>query len=53
MDETLIDSFINYQRAIKNQSQNTIKAYAGDLSQFLEYLKQKKLSEPIMININH
>jgi len=53
MDDTLIDSFINYLRATKTKSENTTKAYAEDLSQFLEYLKQKKLSEPVLININH
>lgn len=53
MDEALIDNFINYLKATKTQSQNTTKAYAEDLSQFLEYLKQKKLSEPVLININH
>lgn len=53
MDETLIDSFINYLRATKANSQNTTRAYAEDLSQFLEYLKQKKLSEPVLINVNH
>ncbi|NLU10924.1 MAG: tyrosine recombinase XerC [Tepidanaerobacter acetatoxydans] len=53
MDEALIDSFIDYLRATKTESQNTIKAYSEDLSQFLEYLKQKKLSEPILINATH
>ncbi|NLZ53267.1 MAG: tyrosine recombinase XerC [Thermoanaerobacteraceae bacterium] len=53
MDDALIDSFINYLRATKTKSENTIKAYAEDLLQFLEYLKQKKLSEPVLTNINH
>ncbi len=54
MDDTmLIDSFVNYLRATKTRSQNTTKAYAKDLLQFLEYLKQKKLSEPILLNVNH
>jgi len=53
MDDTLIDSFLNYLRATKTKSENTTKAYAKDLSQFLEYLKQKKLSEPVLLNINH
>jgi len=53
MDEVLIDSFIDYLRATKTESQNTIKAYSEDLSQFLEYLKQKKLSEPILVNATH
>jgi tyrosine recombinase XerC len=53
MDEALIDSYINYIRATKSKSENTTKAYAEDLSQFLEYLKQKKLSEPAFVNINH
>jgi len=53
MDDQLIDSFINYLRATKTKSENTTKAYAEDLSQFLEYLKEKKLSEPVLINVNH
>jgi len=53
MDDQLIDSFINYLRATKTKSENTTKAYAEDLSQFLEYLKQIELSEPILLNINH
>jgi len=53
MDDQLIDSFINYLRATKTKSENTTKAYAEDLSQFLEYLKQKELSEPVLLNVNH
>ncbi|MGI5859823.1 MAG: tyrosine recombinase XerC [Tepidanaerobacteraceae bacterium] len=53
MDEALIHSFINYLRATKTKSRNTTRAYEEDLSQFLEYLKQKKLSEPVFVNINH
>lgn len=53
MDDQLIDSFLNYLRATKAKSENTTKAYAEDLFQFLEYLKQRKLSEPVLLNINH
>lgn len=53
MDEVLVDSFLNYLKATKTESENTIKAYAGDLLQFLEYLKQKKISEPMLKNISH
>ena len=45
MDEALIDCFLSYIKATKNQSENTIKAYAEDLTQFAEFLKQKKYSE--------
>jgi len=53
MDDQLIDNFLNYLRVTKAKSENTTKAYAEDLAQFLEYLKQKKLSEPVLLNINH
>jgi tyrosine recombinase XerC len=45
LDEALIDCFLSYIKATKNQSENTIKAYAEDLTQFAEFLKQKKISE--------
>ncbi|WP_422445851.1 tyrosine recombinase XerC [Thermoanaerobacterium sp. DL9XJH110] len=53
LDETLIDSFLNYLKVTKNKSENTIKAYAGDLMQFNEYLKQKKISERAFSKIDH
>lgn len=53
MDETLIDDFLTYYKGVKNESENTIRAYAKDLVQFHEYLKQKKISEPIFKKITH
>ncbi|MFO7151706.1 MAG: tyrosine recombinase XerC [Bacillota bacterium] len=45
MEYEAIDSFLNYIRAAKNQSENTLKAYANDLGQFIEYLEQNKMCE--------
>lgn len=53
MDEALIDSFLNFLRATKTDSDNTIKAYAEDLLQFREYLKQRKVSEPVFSKVTH
>jgi len=53
MDEPLIESFLTYLKATKTASQNTVRAYTTDLFQFLEYLKQKKLSEPVLLNANY
>lgn len=53
VDEALIDSFLNFLKATKTDSENTIKAYAEDLLQFHEYLKQKKISEPIFSKVTH
>ncbi len=47
----LIDNFLRYLKVTKNKSENTIKAYGEDLTQFLEYLKEIKISEPIFENI--
>lgn len=53
MDETLIDDFLAYYQGVKNESENTIRAYAKDLVQFHEYLKQNKISEPVFKKIKH
>jgi integrase/recombinase XerC len=54
MEYEVIDSFLNYIKAAKNQSENTLKAYAGDLGQFIEYLEQNKISETKSLkNITH
>lgn len=42
--EYLIDSFLSFLKG-KNRSENTLKAYAEDLLQFMEYLKEKKISD--------
>ncbi|MCG0274599.1 MAG: tyrosine recombinase XerC [Thermosediminibacteraceae bacterium] len=49
MEYDAVDSFLNYIRAAKNQSENTLKAYANDLGQFLEYLEQNKISETMTL----
>lgn len=53
MDEALIDSFLSYLKGVKNESNNTIKSYAEDLNQFLEYLKQNKISEPVFKSVDY
>lgn len=53
LDEALIESFLSYLKGVKNESANTIKSYAEDLNQFLEYLKQNKISEPAFKNVNY
>ncbi|MDN5330958.1 MAG: integrase/recombinase XerD [Tepidanaerobacteraceae bacterium] len=54
MEYEVIDSFINYIKAAKNQSENTLKAYANDLGQFIEYLEQSKMSETKSLkNVTH
>lgn len=53
MDESYIDSFLIYLKVTKYKSDNTIKAYAVDLTQFIEYFKQNKISEPIVKNIDY
>lgn len=53
MDEALIDSFLSYLKGVKNESGNTIKSYAEDLNQFLEYLKQSKISEPAFKSVDY
>jgi len=45
MLESLIDGFLDYLKITKKNSQLTIKSYAEDLAQFMEYLKEKKISE--------
>lgn len=46
LDEALVDSYLNYIRATKNDADNTIKAYAADMAQFLEYIEGIGLPEP-------
>ncbi|SHM10220.1 tyrosine recombinase XerC subunit [Caldanaerovirga acetigignens] len=54
MEYEVVDSFLNYIKAAKNQSENTLKAYANDLGQFIEYLEQNKMSETKSLkNITH
>lgn len=53
MDQALIDSFLTYYKASKNESENTLKSYAEDLIQFYEYLKLIKISEPIFQKVKH
>jgi integrase/recombinase XerC len=53
LDESLIDGFLRYLKGVKNESHNTLKSYAEDLNQFLEYLKQNKISEPIFKNVSY
>lgn len=53
MDESFISDFIDYQKAIKNLSQNTIKAYKTDILQFLRFLKSEGLSNPVLIDVTH
>lgn len=48
MDEALVDSYLNYIKATKSDSENTVKAYASDLAQFVEYLEQAKPSEHLL-----
>ncbi|WP_424910680.1 tyrosine recombinase XerC [Thermovenabulum sp.] len=49
MMEYLIDSFLSFLKG-KNRSENTLKAYAEDLLQFMEYLKEKKISDIESLN---
>lgn len=51
MGEALIDDFLIHYKALKNESDNTIRAYANDLVQFHEYLKKTKISEPVFKNV--
>lgn len=53
MDECLIEGFLRYLKGVKNESDNTLKSYAEDLNQFLEYLKQSKISEPVFKNVSY
>ncbi|NLC63690.1 MAG: tyrosine recombinase XerC [Thermoanaerobacterales bacterium] len=50
-EDLLIDKFLRYISVTKNKSKNTVKAYGKDLIQFLEYLKEIKISEPIFHNV--
>ncbi|ADL07848.1 tyrosine recombinase XerC [Thermosediminibacter oceani] len=50
MENHAIDSFLTYISAAKNQSPNTLKAYANDLGQFIEYLEQNKISKTKTLN---
>lgn len=45
MEDVWVSRYIEYLKAIKNESDNTIKSYAQDLAQFMEFLKENKISE--------
>ena len=50
MLESLIYGFLEYLKITKKNSKYTIKSYAEDLFQFMEYLKEKKISELTQID---
>src|SRR5437016_14432215 len=52
MIETLIDSFIHYRRAGRNNSEHTLRAYAGDLSQLAEFLDSRGIEGLESVDLN-
>ena len=40
-----LNKFIDYLENQKNYSKHTIKSYKKDISQFIEFLKEKKISD--------
>jgi integrase/recombinase XerC len=52
IDEQL-DAFLRYRRAVRHDSDHTVRAYASDLSQFAHYLEEQGIGEPGDVRVSH
>src|SRR5258708_9109851 len=52
MLELLIDEFIRYRKAARNNAEHTLKAYSSDLCQFAAFAEGRKVSDPGNIGLS-
>lgn len=46
-----MDGYLDYIKATKSDAENTVKAYAGDLAQFVEYLEGIGIQSPMLLGV--
>jgi integrase/recombinase XerD len=51
--ETFLKEYLSVLRLERNLSENTILSYKNDLTSFLNFLEQNKISDPSQINLNN